>query len=172
MSYSTEFMVSGGLDGDYIKVMIGGIIVLLVGVFLFSKWKTLQRSQIGFMLITPLQSIILLFVGGLMLLFGVVMSYLHIKQASELLEVYNTEQYKIAEGYVNVLHKQPAYGHDDGDMVEIDGTKFVIDNFTPTSSYDMTITNGGVLKEGVYARVYYHRYDYDNKIIRIDIRRD
>lgn len=172
MSYSTEFMVSGGLDGDYIKVMIGGIIVLLVGVFLFSKWKTLQRSQIGFMLITPLQSIILLFVGGLMLLFGVVMSYLHIRQASELLEIYNTEQYKIAEGYVDVLHEQPDSGHDDGDMVEIGGTKFVIDNFTPTSSYDMTIAKGGVLKEGVYAKVYYHRYDYDNKIIRIDIRRD
>jgi hypothetical protein len=84
----------------------------------------------------------------------------------ELLSAFQQKRYDIIEGKVAVLHEQPETGHDKGDIVKVGNIKFTINYFTPTNAYKQTIAHGGVLKDGVYARVYY----YEGKILRIDIK--
>lgn len=80
-------------------------------------------------------------------------------------QIYNNEQYQIAEGIVHVVHMQPESGHDEGDIIEINGTQLEVNFFDSTFGYKNTIAHGGVLKEGIYARLYYHR----GYILRVDI---
>ena len=43
------------------------------------------------------------------------------KLSNELANAYKSEKYKVAEGYVHVLHKQPKTGHSKGDIVVVNG---------------------------------------------------
>jgi hypothetical protein len=93
------------------------------------------------------------------------------KEYQELLSIYNNHQYRIAEGVVHVLHQQPASGHDEGDIIVIGETELEINFFVVTFGYKDTIAHNGVLREGVYARIYYtDRGMYDTTILRIDIK--
>jgi hypothetical protein len=95
---------------------------------------------------------------------------------SQLQEKYNSGEYQIAEGVVHVLHTQPEDGHDDGDIITIGDETFEINAYLYTLGYNTTISHGGVLTEGTYARVFYeHNETYTSKshpnmILRIDIK--
>jgi len=85
----------------------------------------------------------------------------------ELLNAYNTQQYKVAEGEVHVLYAQPFSGHTKGDIINVGGVELEISYFTMTFGYNQTIAHNGVLTEGAYARIYY----IDDVILRIDLKR-
>ena len=91
---------------------------------------------------------------------------LNIAGSYELVRAYRDGQAQVAEGAVRVLREQPEGGHAKGDLVEIDGTELVVNYFRVTPSYKQTIAHGGVLREGVHARVWH----FDGKILRIDLR--
>jgi hypothetical protein len=69
------------------------------------------------------------------------------------------------EGTVQVSHSQPYQGHTSGDKITIDGQSFVIDYFYATPGYKETIAHGGVLRNGVYARIHH----CDGVIIKVEV---
>jgi hypothetical protein len=95
---------------------------------------------------------------------------------SELQEKYNSGEYQIAEGVVHVLHTQPEDGHDDGDIITIGDVTFEVNAYLFTLGYNTTISHGGVLTEGTYARVFYEYNEiytsksYPCMILRIDVK--
>jgi hypothetical protein len=84
-----------------------------------------------------------------------------------LLEAYKTQHYQVVEGEVKVLHQQPVTGHGKGDVIVVNGAPFEVNYFLVTPAYRDTIAHGGVLKNGVYTRIYHH----DGQILRVDIRK-
>lgn len=90
------------------------------------------------------------------------------KAANNLLSAYKNEQYRIAEGVVQVLYQQPEGGHTKGDIIVIDGHHFEINYFVSTTAYHQTISRGGVLRDGVYAKVYH----FKGNLLRIDMMQD
>jgi hypothetical protein len=88
------------------------------------------------------------------------------QEYEHLLSVYNKQQYQIAEGVIEVLHTQPAGGHDKGDIIKIGGTELEINYYTSTFGYNKTLSHDGVLAAGRYARIYYA----DDIILRIDLK--
>lgn len=88
--------------------------------------------------------------------------------------VYANQQYQVVEGYVHVLHMQPANGHDKGDVISIGGVEFEINAYVLTFGYAHIIAHGGALTEGAYARIYYYRdksFSYrPMTILRVDLK--
>lgn len=104
-------------------------------------------------------------VGSILLISYSAIFIQSIVQTKMIVSAYEHGEYKVAEGVVHVLHKQPSGGHDKGDILRIGNNEFEIDYFQFTPGYDLTIAHGGALKDGVFARVY-HQKDI---IMRIDI---
>jgi hypothetical protein len=84
-----------------------------------------------------------------------------------LVEAYKKQHYQIVEGEVKVLHQQPVTGRSKGDVIVVNGAQFEGNYFLVTPAYRDTIAHGGVLKNGVYTRIYHH----DGQILRVDIRK-
>lgn len=61
----------------------------------------------------------------------------------------------VAEGRVCVLDQQPWSGHHPGDLILIDGKQFRVNSFICSHGYAKSIAHGGVLKDGVWARIHY-----------------
>ncbi len=61
---------------------------------------------------------------------------------------------QVLEGIVEVLHEQPSAGHDSGDRIRIGGREFEVNYYYSTLGYNRTISHGGQLKNGVYARLH------------------
>ncbi len=79
---------------------------------------------------------------------------------------YLDKNYEILEGKVIVEHLQPKTGHAPGDKLLIDGREIEINYFSTTPGYHKTVAHGGVLREGVYARIFINK----NTILRVDIK--
>ena len=88
-------------------------------------------------------------------------------QVNGLVDAYRSGQYEIVEGAVQVLHRQPATGHTKGDVIAINGKQFEVNYFYFTPAYNKTLAKGGVLGDGVYARL----YTYNGEILRVDLRK-
>jgi hypothetical protein len=86
---------------------------------------------------------------------------------AELLQRYRAHQFSVVEGPVFVEHEQPAGGHSKGDVIAVGGKTFEISYFSASPGYIKTIAHGGVLKNGVYARLTY----YDGTILKVEIRK-
>jgi len=72
----------------------------------------------------------------------------------ELLEIYQRHTYLVVRGQVHVLHEQAIGGHDDPDLLEIDGAVFEVAD-AMSFGYTQSITHGGALTEGSRVVVYY-----------------
>ncbi len=83
-----------------------------------------------------------------------------------LVDIYHHGKSQIAEGFVHVTHEQPATGHAAGDRIAVGDQKFEVNYFLVTPGYKQTISHGGVLREGVFARLHYH----DGVILKVEIR--
>lgn len=105
---------------------------------------------------------------------------------NELKNIYYTNNYKIVEGKINLIHEQPKSGHTKGDIIKINNILFEIDSSSSgTFSYGKTISNNGLLQKDVYVKIYYIPYkelsdnlkylsnlnEGDGHIIRIDIKK-
>ena len=88
-------------------------------------------------------------------------------RAGSLAAAYRSGRCVVVEGRVAVLHRQPAEGHDMGDLVRVGGVVVEVDYFGGSVGYRRTIAHGGVLTEGTYVRLYCH----DGQIARVDIKR-
>ncbi len=102
-----------------------------------------------------------------MLAFGLFWTYMSFvtwkkdtNRIDNLISDYLNGEYQVAEGIVHVSHEQPESGHSPGDKITIDGKTFEIDFFVSTPGYKQTISHGGFLRDGVYARI-----TYNNRII-------
>jgi len=93
---------------------------------------------------------------------------------SKLQDKYNSQKYFVAEGVVQVLHEQNYWGHDQSDIIRVGNTEFEIDAYSGGWSYGKTISHGGALSEGTYARIFYVESPFGNVvknfILRVDIR--
>lgn len=160
--YETVFAISwpGSEFGILCVCSIGGFLGLFGGISVSKKRKGcfINLSQKTNLIVHN----VIFCVFTFLILMGIC-AYLFFSY--KLVNHYKNGDYEIAEGEVLVLHQQRQGGHDKGDKVLIDGTKFVIDYFTPTNAYNQTIAYGGVLHNGVQAKLYHH----DGKILRIDI---
>lgn len=88
------------------------------------------------------------------------------RRADALYEDYQMQRYEMVEGTVEVIRTQPAEGHAPGDLVRIGDKEFVVNFFLSTPAYRWTLSHGGDLKDGVYARVFHT----NGNILRVDIK--
>ncbi|MFT5111723.1 MAG: hypothetical protein ACI8P9_001043 [Parasphingorhabdus sp.] len=77
-----------------------------------------------------------------------------------------SQDFEVVEGVVKVLHEQPATGHAKGDVIEIAGKQFEINYFVMAPGYKNTLSNGGVLQDGVYAKLKFS----GNTILSVEIK--
>jgi hypothetical protein len=158
--YTTVFQISLNSNGEFadlvfrlivgLAAIVGGIVVLVFGPKKNKKYKGLSV---------------------LLLSWGIGWSALHnfphwYDNLSGLLSAYENGRYEVVEGPVKVLRRQPAGGHSAGDLVEVNGIQFEVNYFLGTSAYRTTISHGGVLIDGAYARIFHN----DGKILRVDLR--
>ena len=88
------------------------------------------------------------------------------KSLDNYVSLYNQNKYEIAEGYVEVQCHERKEGHDVGDIIKVAQETFKLSHFTATPLYHESIVYGGVLREGVYVKIYHN----DGDILRIDIK--
>jgi hypothetical protein len=91
----------------------------------------------------------------------------HISDCARLQSIYDSRQYKIAEGSVHVSYQSLGGGHgENGDIIQVGPLGLEVDPYESTCVYKKIIAFGGVLTEGTYARVYI----YAATILRIDVK--
>lgn len=75
----------------------------------------------------------------------------------DLIQAYRNGRAEVIEGVVHVSHRQPAWGHSAGDKITIGDKRFEVNFFLATPGYRRTISHGGALREGVFARLHHFR---------------
>ncbi len=160
----TVFEITGGntaLPGsDRLTYLAIGIGALTAGVLLLVLRVTVR----GRFRIRLFPAVFLTLWGLAWLRFspGRLATYSH---ADRLYADYRNHQYETVEGTVELLREQPKNGHAPGDLIRIGGKEFEIDYFRMTPGYRRTISRGGALRNGVYARLSYK----DGHIRSVDI---
>jgi hypothetical protein len=90
-----------------------------------------------------------------------------VRNCAQLQSMYDSRQYKIAEGNVHVSYQSSGGGHgENGDIIKVGPLGLEVDPYESTCAYKKIIAFGGVLTEGTYARVYI----YAATILRIDVK--
>lgn len=156
-----------------IIILVGGIIVLLLCGAIILRDKDFKKLlySVGTAMI-----FVVAWLGATNWHNSVNQEYLYSKNKyTRLQNVYDSQQYKITEGIVHVLHTQPAGGHDIGDIIRVGDVEFEINAFAIAFGYTRTLAHGGALTEGTYVRIY---YDYDDSaeydkitILRVDVKK-
>ena len=127
--FTTIFEIAiGYTDAQLIgisKVVIGAVILLVGIVGIVIQIARRRRSSIEF----SVQFILVLLACFWLYYIAVPSFNAATKLSNELANAYKSEKYKVAEGYVHVLHKQPKTGHSKGDIVVVNGVEFEIDYF-------------------------------------------
>jgi hypothetical protein len=170
--FTTVFIFTDSADGAFRSIIQSSvcvtIIVIIIGGFIFGSAIKNQKKDTQIpngISVVILVVFLMYFIANA--LAGQLGDYTRTNlQYRHLLDVYNNQQYRVAEGIVEVLHTQPWSGHDKGDIIRIGQATLEVNYYVATVGYKKTIANGGVLKNGVYARVYYT----DGTILRVDIK--
>lgn len=166
--FITIFEISKNTNGYLFDALLRisiGIIALVIGVVGLIRWKQ-GNHKFPKKIFRPA---FITFWGAIWLF-----AHIHLLQsgdlgtswAKELINAYENGHCKITEGIVHVRHEQPVTGHDAGDEICIDDQTFFVSSFLITPAYAKGIANGGVLKEGVYARLHHYR----GKILKVEIK--
>jgi len=160
--FVTVFEIARGSNGVFadacfrlligIGALIGGVTALVF------KWKNKGLKS----------AIAAVFAIGWSLFWLYLHNFPHVfRHVNSLVTAYRERQYQVAEGPVQLLHEQPLTGHTKGDVITVNGKQFEVNYFYATPAYRNTIAHRGVLRSGVYARLYYH----NGEILRVDIRK-
>jgi hypothetical protein len=162
---TTVFEITSGTNGiraDALFRMAIGVVFLIAGIRGLIRKRTEGRF--------PKQLVGSAFMIG----WAVLWIVMHIPlwrigttNITHLLDTYRNGKSQIAEGIVHVLHEQPAHGHSSGDKITVGGQTFEVNYFLVTPGYKQTISHGGALREGVFARLHY----YDGVILKVEIRK-
>jgi hypothetical protein len=161
-NFITAYEISKGFDRSSGIGSIVGIILLIIGII----GMVIKKRSHGYWTIWTGPPIIGVVVGGIIFIVSLLSFLGSIAESNRLVSVYKSGKCQVTEGVVHVLHRQPSDGHARGDIIRISGQELEINAFVHTQAYSQTISHGGVLDEGVYAKVYRH----NEKILRIDIR--
>ena len=161
-NFITVYEISKGFDRVLGIGCIVGIIAIIIGII----GMVIQKRSHGNWPILIGPPIIGVIVGGIIFIVSLLSFLGSITESNRLVSVYKSGKCQVLEGFVQVLHRQPLEGHTKGDIVRINGQELEINAFVQTQAYSHTISQGGALHEGVYARVYHH----NGNILRIDIR--
>ena len=161
---TTVFEIASGSNGiraDALLRVSIGVAVLIGGVF--GLWRASQTEE---------RSVKKLVGPAFMTAWSVVWLIAHIPlwrigttQTNRLLHIYHTGKSQVVEGIVHVSHEQPAQGHSSGDKITVGDQRFEVNYFLVTPGYQKTISHGGVLREGVFARLHH----YDGIILKVEI---
>lgn len=161
---TTVFEITSGSNGiraDALFRVTIGTVVLIAGIAgLISRKQTqeqIPRKLFG--------SAFMVGWAVLWLIFHFPLWTISTTHLNHLLDVYRNGKCQIAEGLVHVAYVQPATGHAGGDKIIVDDQKFEVNYFLETPGYKQTISHGGVLREGVFARLHY----YDGVILKVEI---
>ncbi len=152
---------SNGVRADALFRLGIGLVVLIAGVFgLFRASRTEERSFKN--MVAPV----------FMTAWSVVWLFAHVPlwkigttQTNRLLDIYHNGKSQVVEGIVHVSHEQPAQGHSSGDKITVGGKSFEVNYFLVTPGYNKTISHGGVLREGVFARLHHH----DGIVLKVEV---
>jgi len=159
-AFQTVFEINNSGDHRLLLMPVAGMFATLIGsIILIIRRKRKMAFTKGIYL-----PWILVITG----LFCVTLSFVLWNKANDLFDIYTKGRYEIIEGRVQVLRKQHFHGHSPGDLIKINDSQFVIDYFTIGPEYKKTISRGGALRDGVFARIYHYKGD----ILRIDLKKD
>ena len=91
-----------------------------------------------------------------------------IPEADHLIDVYRNGKCEITEGIVHVTHYQPFGGRSPGDKISLGDRKFEVNYYSGIlpGGYKQTISHGGALGEGVYARLHH----YNGVILKVEVK--
>ncbi len=78
---------------------------------------------------------------------------------------FQSQDFEIVRGKIDVLRTQPKEGHAPGDLIKIGTREIEIDYYVNSSCYHQTISNGGVLNSGKYVTLYIS----DGCILKVDV---
>ena len=166
MNYTTAFEIAGGNSAlEWLSrpayLTIGAALISIEMILLLLR--IVFRNRLKIRLYPPCFLIIL---GVIWLSFSSSIMPMF-QQADVLCDDYLNHLYDTIEGTVEVLRTQPKSGHSPGDLIQIGKVKFDIDYFVSTPAYHQTISRGGVLSNGVRARVCYK----DGKILKVEVQK-
>jgi hypothetical protein len=156
---TTVFEIAPGSNGvradAFLRVAVGVVVLTggLIGLFRAKKLKKLAAPAVmtAWSVVWLIAQIPLLRIGT--------------TQISHLLDVYHHGKSQVVEGFVHVSHQQPPHGHSSGDKIMVGDQTFEVNYFLVTPGYKQTISHGGVLREGIFARLHY----YDGVILKVEI---
>ena len=161
---TTVFEITSGSNGvraDALLRLAIGIAVLIGGAFGFLRASKNEERSVK-KLVAP----------AFMMAWSVVWLIAHIPlwrigttQTNRLLDIYHNGKSQVVEGIVHVSHAQPAHGHSSGDKITVGDQTFEVNYFRVTPGYRRTISHGGALREGVFARLHY----YEGIILKVEI---
>ncbi len=157
-----------GIFSEYISDLLIGFAALAGGLYLFWNGKRNKEKTIRFA-----RAVIFIVVGVLVVSTDSILYHSQAKKYSEITNIYNSHSYSVVEGKVNVIHEESAGGHDIGDVILVNGTKFVFSYYIYSLGYHQTISHDGVLKDGVIARLtYYNDVSHgktNNVILKVEV---
>jgi hypothetical protein len=87
--------------------------------------------------------------------FAVILAGLSLSSGWAYTDALRAGECNVVEGTVEVLHRQPATGHDAGDLVRVGGQEFRVNYFHATAGYNRTLAHGGALAGGVRVRLHH-----------------
>lgn len=148
--------------GPWVRLVAGVVMtgLAVVGIAFRNRFK-------GRLANAGKSAVLLLFIALLWTAFHAYFLFQYLGEREQLVALYETNAYESVEGVVQVLHEQPRSGHDQGDIVKIGEQQFEINYYRKTHAYRTTLAHGGVLRDGVTARVGY----VNDEILAIEIAR-
>ncbi len=159
---TTAFEITSGTNGireDLQFRLVVGVVVLIAGIL-----GLILRKKAGGRFPKILGSSA--FLTGWGILWLIVHISLWISETADidhLLDLYHSGQSQIVEGVVHVSYEQK--GHDAGDKIIVGDRRFEVNYYLFTPGYKQNIFHGGVLREGVFARLHYH----EGVILKVEV---
>lgn len=135
------------------------IFLLLLGFIRYKKKKYTVKTHATLSILSFV--FLILFIFQITSLVNMIRSYNYFKT------IFKQKAYRVCEGSVKLIQKAETRGPVHSDIVLIDGHQFEIKYSDNSVAYHKTIVRGGLLKENVYARIYY----FENDILKIDMRK-
>jgi len=148
------------VTNQYLGVGVAFLFFVISVVFIISVFNGYLRFTDEIELLKVF--LIWIFIFGLFLIFFIVGNAG--AEADNLIDVYRNGKCEITEGIVHVNNYADLRGK--GENISIGGKTFELGNSLPTPGYKKTISNGGALLNGVYARLHY----YKGVILKVEVK--
>ncbi len=144
-------------------------VVMSMGAFLFYRYGMKSPAT---MVIDPRKRTIGMYVYAALTLFTAIVSsgmiYQTIHSYDVTKTVYESGQYRIAEGIVEQYHPMPIEGHDT-ERFTVQDVQFVFSPNDPMYGYNTPASHGGAIRSGAHVRISYFHDGIDNVILKLEM---